>query len=662
VKIAIFSDAYTPDINGVVTSILTLQTELEKHGHTVYIVTTHPKLLETKVEGRIMRLPGIELKQLYGYVMSSPIHLKAMDIVKSWDLDVIHAHTEFGVGIFARIVARNLKIPLVSTYHTMYEDYTHYVNFLKSTTVDKLAKDVVAGLSKMYGESSTEIIAPSRKTKEALMRYGIKRNIHVVPTGMDLNRFSPENTTKEEREAIRLSCKVNKEDLAVVFVGRIAKEKSVDFIIQAFQFVIAKNKNCKLVIVGGGPQLEELKQIVKELKLENEIHFVGKVPLVDVPKYYHAFDIFSSVSLTETQGMTFMEALAAGLPVIARPDEILEDLILEGENGFYATTLEEWADKVLSYYESSKQEKELLRKNALASVSDYDSELFYARIMKVYQSAIQDYNEAYTIHSVKYNNDVVILGLENAFDKQNLSLTVDTFGSYGLRKDGKVDRALLEILLEEERYAKAYAKVLKRLTAKDRTRKEIYDWLAKNTELSIEQTNKLIDSLEEKGYIDDKLLVKSQIQNLSSLLQGRNKITRNLVKRGIAIETIEMAFLKEDDDEGELTRALKYAEKIQITVKNKSVRYKTNHIYQRLLNQGFSAEIVEQAMKQLNFSKDDSKEFDVLRKHAVKAHKRYVYKYEKSELRNRIFRYLVSQGFDYDDVYITLNEMEWLDE
>ena len=662
-KIALFSDAYIPDINGVVTSILTLQAELEKHGHTVYVVTTHPKLLETKVEGNVMRLPGIELKQLYGYVMTSPVHFKAQDIIKTWDLDVIHAHTEFGAGIFARLVAKNLKIPLVSTYHTMYEDYTHYVNLLKSDTFDKIARDAVASLSKLYGDSSTAIIAPSKKTEQALRRYGVKRNIFIVPTGMDLKRFSPKGTSEKEKEAIRIACNVKKEDTGVIFVGRIAAEKSIDFLIEGFKLVKKENKNCKLVIVGGGPQLSELEELAKKLGVDDVVHFVGKVPMTEVPKYYHAFDLFSSVSLSETQGMTFIEALAAGVPVLARPDEILTELIIEDENGFYVNSPEEWAKCVLSYHEKDQEERKKYHEKALASAKVYDSEIFYQQAMEVYESAIFEYHNAYTVVSVQYRNETVHLQLENALEKQKLSLTADVFAEYGIRKESKIERSLLEELREEEKYAQAFGKALRRITVKDRSRKEMYDWLAKETDLSIEQMNTMISTLEEKGYIDDKALVKSQIQNLRSLLEGKNKITRNLVKRGVPIETIEMVFSKEDEDEeGELARAIRYAEKLQNTIKNRSVRYKSNAIYQKMIQQGFDKEIVAQVQQQLNFSKDDSKEFDLLRKQAVKAHKRYSTKYEKSELRNRIFRYLVAQGFDYDDIYITLNEMEWFDE
>ena len=126
-RVALFTDTYLPDVNGVVTSIELLRKELEKHGHDAYVVCTYPGVMKIKQEGKIIRLPGIEVKQLYGYALASPIHYLFIDDLKKLNFDIIHVHTEFGVGIFAGIVAKQLHIPLVRTYHTTYEDYTHYI-------------------------------------------------------------------------------------------------------------------------------------------------------------------------------------------------------------------------------------------------------------------------------------------------------------------------------------------------------------------------------------------------------------------------------------------------------------------------------------------------------------------------------------------------------
>lgn len=139
-RIGLFSDTYLPDINGVVSSIVTLQKELEKNGHEVFVIANHKGLLHSKREGNVLRLPGFELKWLYGYILSTPYHFSAKDDIKAMNLDLIHVHTEFGIGIFARIVAKDLGIPLVCTYHTMYEDYTHYINKFDIEGIDKVGK------------------------------------------------------------------------------------------------------------------------------------------------------------------------------------------------------------------------------------------------------------------------------------------------------------------------------------------------------------------------------------------------------------------------------------------------------------------------------------------------------------------------------------------
>ena len=172
-RIALFTDTYPPQINGVAASTSILRNELEKHGHDVVVVTTYKGSGKHKWDDdhKVLRLAGVQLKFLYGYVMTSPFHVSALEEIRKLNLDVIHAQTEFGVGLFARICAKQLQIPLVSTYHTTYEDYTHYVNFINSRKVDEIAKVGVAKLSRLYGDSSIEVIAPSMKTKEMLESY-----------------------------------------------------------------------------------------------------------------------------------------------------------------------------------------------------------------------------------------------------------------------------------------------------------------------------------------------------------------------------------------------------------------------------------------------------------------------------------------------------------
>lgn len=189
-RIGLFTDAYLPDINGVVSSVATLKHALEELGNTVFIITNHKgtKIVEDE-DGHILRLPGLEIKKFYGYKMSSPLQFSADAYIERMDLDVIHIQTEAGVGMFGRQMAKALHIPIVYTYHTMYEDYTHYFNPLDFDSVEKLGKSVIRTFSRVMANGSQAVIAPSEKTKQALLQYGVIAPIYIVPTGLDLSEY-----------------------------------------------------------------------------------------------------------------------------------------------------------------------------------------------------------------------------------------------------------------------------------------------------------------------------------------------------------------------------------------------------------------------------------------------------------------------------------------
>jgi len=660
-RIGLFSDTYLPDINGVVSSIVTLQRELEKNGHVVFVITNHPALLHSSFENNVLRLPGIEIKSLYGYVLTSPIHFAAYSDIKAMNLEVIHVHTEFGVGIFGRIIGRMLQIPVVSTYHTTYEDYTHYVNFFNLKTVENVAKKGVSRLSKLYGSSCTELIAPSFKTKEMLYRYGIKKDIFVIPTGLDLEKFDRAQTSPEKIRSIRTEFGINEHDCLVVYLGRIAKEKSIDFVIDGISLIDQTVNPCKLLIVGGGPEEDSLKEQVERLNLNGIVLFAGKKPSDEVPSYYHAANAFVSASLTETQGMTFIEALASELPVFARPDEVLTELIIEGKTGFYFRTPQQFAEKLQDYLLLSESEKQEIRNQSKSHVAEYDSRVFYRSIMEAYNAAITHYHNSYTLTNIRYKNEAVECTLVGRNETIKCNVSTDMFVKKGLRRNKVITDKIVQELMMDEKVVKAYQSCIRKLTLKDRTRREMYDYLTQETELPIKQVNELIEMLEKRGYVDDVRYVNSAVMNLRSLLQGRNKIVRSLLQKGIPFEMIDKA-MRDDGDEHEINIALRWAEKIQPTIKDKSLKFKRQQMAQRLLAQGFEKDIVDVVMESLSFVDDEKQELERLRKAASKARRRYENKLEGSRLRNSVYRYLSTQGYQSEDIYLVLNEMEWKDE
>lgn len=659
-RIALFTDTYTPEINGVVSSIVTLQEGLEAMGHDVFIVTTHASILTISYENRILRLPGIQLKQMYGYVLTSPLHIRAYDIVKEMNLDILHAHTEFGIGIFARIVARLMHKPLVVTYHTTYEDYTHYVNLFKSKTFEKVAKKTVSKLSKLYVETSDGAISPSEKTKLMLEGYGIKRAITVIPTGLNLDRFKQENVHFDDVNNLRSELDLDGK-LTILYVGRIAKEKSIDLVIEGFSKIDQSQIPSRLVIVGAGPQEDELKELADRIADKGTVLFLGKKAAHTIPIYYHACDIFVSASLTETQGMTFIEALASGKVVFAREDSVLMDLIIPRKNGYFFENAEDFSTKVKEYYQLNTEQKHEIRRNALSSSLPYDREVFVNQVLKVYQNAITQAQESMLLKSVKHTKDVVECELENKNRSLNILVSMEMFVQLGLRKGNELSQETIEQLLEHEQVVKAYQSCIRKISVKDRSRKEIYDYLIENTTLDISQINRIVEHLEFRKYIDDEAYARDTVSSLQALLQGKQKIIQTLRRKGIAQEIIDRV-IQDDNLENEVEHALALAEKVKPNIKDKSVRLKKQKLTQKLMTQGFDFNVIELVMRSLNFTEDEKGELDVLRKAAMKAKRKYASKATGTSLRNSVFSYLDHQGFNLDDIYIILNEMEWDDE
>jgi len=658
-RIGLFSDTYLPEINGVVSSIVTLQQGLEAQGHEVFIITTHPSLLSVSYENRILRLPGIELKQMYGYVLTSPVHIRAFQTIRDMELDVIHAHTEFGIGIFARIASRLLHLPLVITYHTTYEDYTHYVNVFNSKTFEKAARKTVSKLSKLYIDTSDAIISPSQKTKTMLLGYGVKNQIHVIPTGLDLDRFDPNRSKPSDILALRQALGIQASKKIILYVGRIAKEKSIDLVIEGFSKINQTLCPCQLIIVGGGPELDHLIQLTQSLGAQASVTFTGKKAATEVPLYYHTADVFVSASLTETQGMTFVEAFASHTPVFARPDEVLKELIKEEETGYFFETAEAFAYKVEAHFALSEETRKMMRQKAANFAIPYDRKVFIDRVLSVYTQACEDVKESMNLITVYHRNDVVECHLE----KRNRSLDVlvsgDMFVAKGLRKGELVSKETIEELMSNEQCVKVYQACIRKLASKDRSVKEMYDYLTESSTLSIREINDLIEHLESKGYLNDLSTAQAMVSSYRSLLQGKNRIIRNLRKKGIPQNLIDEV-MAQDGQETELAQAITWASKVKPTIKDRSLRAIKQSLTQKMVHQGYDFNIIEVVMQSLNFNDEEKGELESLRKAAMKAKKRYANKYQGTALRNAIFTYLDHQGYSLDDIYIILNEMESL--
>ncbi len=387
-RIGIFTDTYPPFINGVSTSILMLERALKKKGHQVFIVTVNPENMSYKYENydHIIRIPGIPIG-IYDYRLTGIYPIRAINKIKKWNLDVIHSHTEFGIGTFARIIARQLDVPLVHTYHTMYEDYVHYIT---KGHFDKSSKKIVEYLTKFYcDKTASELIVPSKKTYDLFKeKYKFEKNVHIVPTGIDVERFYKERLKHDELLTIKQELGLKPENFVIIYVGRLAKEKSVELLLEAQVDLVKKYPYCKLVIVGSGPDYEHFIQMSMDLGISQSVIFTNAIAWEEVPNYYGIADVFATASKTETQGLTVVEAMAASLPVVCVDDESFRDVVVDGLNGYLFKTKRQYR----TCMETLIQNKETLfhMQNQARITADEHSLKYYAeKVLDVYHSALE---------------------------------------------------------------------------------------------------------------------------------------------------------------------------------------------------------------------------------------------------------------------------------
>lgn len=382
-NIGLFTETYYPEINGVATSVLMLKTELEERGHNVYVfTTTTPGAPEH--EHNVFRVPSLPCVLITERRVGLFYQHKLASVIKKLNLDLIHTHTEFSLGIFGRIMAKELKIPLIHTYHTIYEDYTHYVTHFKS--LDRRAKAAVRTFSKVCCNHTEQVIVPTEKVKELLTTYSVKRDIAVVPTGINLKKFDGSHYSKEEIISLREQFGIRDTDKVILYLGRISAEKNIQEVLTAMPDYLADKDNVKLLIVGNGPEKEHLEKLVSQWELDEKVIFTGEQPWDIIAKFYHLGDVFVSASKSETQGLTYIEAMASGLPVVAKNDRCLEEILVEGMNGYTFTDKEgliTGLDKILFEEEGinySENSREIVKK--------YSTEEFAKNIEVVYEKVI----------------------------------------------------------------------------------------------------------------------------------------------------------------------------------------------------------------------------------------------------------------------------------
>ena len=379
-KILISTDQYEYQISGVTSSVVLLRDELRRLGHEVRILALSPTYRSFEKDGDFyissFHVPVYPDARL-SLRRKGPLIKKII----AWKPDIVHVQTEFSTRKLATKVIRELGIPFVVTCHTVYEDYISY--FCPSK---RIGKYIIRRLSNRYYNPASALVVPSDKLRRTEQGYNISCPITVIPTGIELERFS-QRISREEREQL-----IKRYDLTdgktIVSVCRLAAEKNLDEIVGYMPALLRADPEIKFLIVGDGPHRAELERRVSDSGLEDSIVFTGMVNHAEVYKYYQVGDIFVCASTSESQGLTYVEALSSGLPLVCRRDDCLVGVLDGGKNGYAYETEEEFVRGVTRIL-SDRELAESMRLHSLENATAFGREAFGRRMEQLYLDVLE---------------------------------------------------------------------------------------------------------------------------------------------------------------------------------------------------------------------------------------------------------------------------------
>lgn len=379
-NIGIFTDTYYPEVNGVASSTFELKKGLEKLGHSVYIFTvTNPTAPQH--ENQVYRITSVPFPMLkerrIGVTLSKIWEQK----IKKLQLDIIHTQTEFIMGHLGKKMADCLGIPHIHTYHTIYEDYLSYLHMPDKQCFRK----IVQNFSRICCNRADEIIVPTEKVKCLLREYGVTSEVHVIPSGISLSKFA--NPRQKHVQQLRQQFKLSNNKTVLLYVGRLSTEKNISELLSYIHKTGQQDKMI-LLLVGDGPERDSLEQQVQHLHLEACVKFTGMAPFDQIEDYYALGDIFVSASTSETQGLTYIEALASGMPLLVRQDDCLDGILRNYENGIGYENPETFCQGFTFLDTANRQGTHFSPESLRKSVTDLGETAFALRVEQIYQNRI----------------------------------------------------------------------------------------------------------------------------------------------------------------------------------------------------------------------------------------------------------------------------------
>lgn len=379
-KIGIFTDSYKPYTSGVVTSITTFKKELEYLGHQIFIFApSYPHYAEE--EDGVYRYYSVPAPTNPDFALAIPVLPGMKYLLRKLDLDVIHVHSPFTMGRVGLHYARSFELPIVFTYHTLYDQYIHYL-----PVAQELAREMTIKFSNSFCRQVDHIIVPSSEVSNLLSGYDIKTPVSVIPTGVPVQLFK--GIEEKSGNWLRERYPIPAENKILLNVGRLTKEKNLEFLLNAFAQVHRQKPQTTLVITAQGPLENALKRQVVDLglSLTRDVIFTGAVPFDTLVKIYYAADLFVFSSMTETQGLVLIEAMAAGLPVVAIRAYGVLDMVDNGINGLLTECDQEEFTRAVLHLLGDNKAYQYFRHNALLKAEEISSQNMALELEKIYQS------------------------------------------------------------------------------------------------------------------------------------------------------------------------------------------------------------------------------------------------------------------------------------
>ena len=391
-------------MNGVVRSVASFRDVLMKEGHNVFVFAQSDDNYKD-TEPFIFRYPSLPLPLPGDIAAAIPVSPFVDQLLPALKVDVIHTHHPILLGQTAARKAAELNLPLIFTFHTQYWEYTHYIPFSQEV-IQEFLKSAVHRWLKDFVQKCQHIIIPSESLRDILVReYGLHNRYTVIPTGTNLDPF-----LQADGKALRAE-KGWRDELVLISVGRLAPEKNWDTLLRAFGQTQAKHPDVRLVLIGDGPARESLETLADELEISDQVEFTGSLPFEQIPQYLKAADAFTFASVTETQGLVTIEAMAAGLPIVAVDGPGTRDIVEDGKQGFLVENDPEALAAGLNQLFSDPQRLERFSTNALKKAKTFDVNQLGKQLITVYEQAIE----------YKKNNEYVTLKADETTTQQAVS-------------------------------------------------------------------------------------------------------------------------------------------------------------------------------------------------------------------------------------------------